>query len=90
MSLGLPFTQCFGIVDDCYKPVPVVSNVEDHVAIDKVGILEHAANFTKIVPWGHLDNGGPCHYFVRRIRVAFHRLLQMLTRNDPGSEPNEA
>jgi hypothetical protein len=72
-------------VDDGYKPVPVVPNVEDHVAIDKIGILEHAANVIKIMPPDRLDNGGPCHDFVRRIWVAFHCIPQMLTRNDMHS-----
>jgi len=82
MPLGLHFIRCLSIVDDGYKPVPVVPNVEDHVAIDKIGILEHAANVVKIAPADRLDNGGPRHDFVRRIWVAFHRLPQMLTRND--------
>ena len=72
-------------MDDGYKPVPVVPNVEDHIAIDKIGVLEHAANLIKIVPTDRLDNGGPCLDFVRRIWVAFYRLPQMLTRNEMHS-----
>jgi len=82
MPLGLPFTRCLSIVDDGYKPVPIVPNVEDDVASDKIGILEHAVNVIKILPANRLDNCGPSHDFVRRIWIAFHRLPQMLTRND--------
>jgi hypothetical protein len=38
MPLGLPFIRCLSIVDDGYKPVPVVPNVEDYVTIDKIRI----------------------------------------------------
>jgi hypothetical protein len=34
------------------------------------------------VPADHLDNGSPGFDFVRRIWVDFHRLPQVLTRND--------
>ena len=56
MPFGLPFTRRLGIVDDGYQPVSVAPDVEDHVAIDKVGILEHAANFLKIAPADRLDD----------------------------------
>ncbi len=82
MPFRLPFLRCLSIVDDGYKPVPVVPDVKDHVVVHRIGILEHAANIIKIVPANRLDNGGPGFDFVRRIWVAFHRLLQVLTRND--------
>ena len=84
MPLGLRFIRCLSIVDDGYKPVPVVPNIEDHAAIDKIGILEHAANVIKIAA-DRLDNCGPSLDFVRRIWVAFDRLPQMLARNDMHS-----
>jgi hypothetical protein len=37
------------------------------------------------VPANHLDNGGPGFDFVRCIWVGFHRLPQVLTRNDMHS-----
>ena len=85
MPVSLPCIRCLSVMDDGYRPVPVVPNVEDHVAIHKIGILEHAANFIKMVPADRLDNGGPSLDLVRRIRVAFHRLPQMLARNDMPS-----
>ena len=85
MPLGLPHIRCLSIVEDGYEPVPVVPKVEDHVPIDKIGILEHAANVIKIMLGDRFDNCGPSLDFVRRIWVAFHRLPQMLTRNDMHS-----
>jgi len=69
-------------MDDSDKPVPVLPDVKDHVAIHRIGILKHAAHFRKIAPPHRLNDGYPGFDFVRRIRVAFHRLAQMLTRND--------
>jgi hypothetical protein len=60
-----------------------LSDVKDHVAIPTIGILkEHAAHFRKIVPPDRLDDAHPRLDFVCRIRVAFHRLAQVPTRND--------
>jgi len=65
-------------VDDGDKPVPVLSDVEDHVAIHGIGILKHAAHFRKIVPPDRLDDAHPRFDFVRR-------LAQVPTRNDMHS-----
>ena len=70
------------IVDDSYKPVPVVPNIKDDVAFYRIGIFEHSADLVKIVPANSLDNGGPGCNFVRCIWVGFHRLPQVRTRND--------
>lgn len=85
MPLGLPFPRCLSIVDDGYKSVPVVPNIKDHVAFYRIGILERSADLIKIVPADHVDNGGPGFDFVRCIWVGFHRLPQVLTRNDMHS-----
>jgi hypothetical protein len=82
MPFRLPFLRCLSIVDDGYKPVPVVPDVEDHEAFHRIGILEHSTVIIKIVPANRLDNGGPGFDFVRCIWVAFHRQPQVLTRND--------
>ena len=82
MPVRLPMLCCLSVVDDSYKPIPVVPDVEDHVAVYQIGILEHSADLIKTVPANRLDNGGPSFNFVRCIWVAFHRLSQMLTRND--------
>ena len=82
MPNRLPLLRRLRIVDDSYKPVPVVPNIKDDVAFYRIGILERSADLIKIVPANHLDNGGPSCNFVRCIRVGFHRLTQVLARND--------
>ena len=85
MPSGLHFFRRLCIMDNGDKPVTVPSDVKDHVAIHLIGILKHDANFVKIVPADPLDDTHPRFDFVRRIRVAFHRLAQMLSRNDEHS-----
>jgi len=82
MSFGLHFFLCLRVVDNGDQPVPVSSDVKDHVAIHGIGVLKHAANFVKIVPADPLDNTHPRFDFVRCIGIAFHRLAEMLSRND--------
>ena len=78
MPLRLPLLRRLCIVDDSHKPVPVVPNIEDDVALYRIGIFECSADLIKIVPANRLDNGGPG----RCIWVGLNRLLQVLTRND--------
>jgi len=85
VPFGLLFIRRLRIVDDGDKPVPVLSDVKDHVAIHRIGVLKHAAQFRKIVPPDRLDDPDPRFNFVRRIRIAFHRLGQVPTRNDMHS-----
>ena len=59
MPFGLHFSCRLGIVNDGDKPVTVPSDVKDYVAIHVIGILEHAANFVKIVPADSLDDTHP-------------------------------
>ncbi len=82
MPLRLPLLRRLRIVDDAYKPVPVVFNIKDDVAFYRISIFERSADLIKIMPADRLDNGGPGCNFVRCIWVGFHRLLQVLTRND--------
>ena len=82
MSLCLLFTRRLRIVDDGNKPVPIVPNIKNYVAVHRIGILEHGTNFVHVVPPGCFNDTDPCFDFVRRIRVIFNRFAQMLTRND--------
>jgi len=81
MSFGVHFFRRLCIVDNGDKPITVPSDVKDQVAIHVIGILKHAANFLKIVPADPLDDTHPRFDFVRRVRVACHRLAQALSRN---------
>lgn len=74
MPFGLHFTHRLCVVDDSYEPVPLVSDVKDHVGIHKIGVLKHVANLREIVPPDCLNDGRPRFDFVRRILVTFHRL----------------
>ena len=85
MSLRLPLLRRLRIVDDSYKPVPVVPNIKDDVAFYRIGILERSADLIKIVPTNCIDDGRPGFDFVRCIWVGFHRLPQVLPRNDMHS-----
>lgn len=85
MPLSLPFLCRLRIVGDGYKPVPVVPDIKDDVAFYRIGILERSADLIKISPANRLDDGGPGFDFVRCIWVGFHRLPQVLPRNDMHS-----
>jgi len=82
MPFGLLFTRCLGIVNHGYKPVPVVPDVEDHIAVRRISVLERGANFVKIVPPDCRNDNHPRLDFVSRIWVMRNRLAQMPTRND--------
>ena len=56
---SLPLLRRLRIVDDSYKPVPVMPNIKDDVAFYRIGILERSADFIKTVPAKRLDNNGP-------------------------------
>ncbi len=82
MPFGPPFIRRLCVVDDGDKPVPILSDVKDHIVIHMIGILKHPANVRKTVPPDRLNDAHPRLDFLPRIRMAFHRLAQMLTRND--------
>ena len=82
MPFGPLFPHRFCIVDDRDKPVPIVPDVKDHIATHIVSILERASYFRKTVPPDYFDDGRPRFDLVRRILIGFHRLAQMLSRDD--------
>lgn len=85
MPLSLPFFRNLRIVDDGHKPVPVVPNIKDDVAFYEIGILERSSDLIKTPPANRLDDGGPSFDLVRCIWVGFHRLSQVLPRNNMHS-----
>ncbi len=82
MPFRLPLLRRLRIMDDGYKPVAVVPNIKDDVALYRIGILEHSADLIKIVPADRFDDGRPGCDFVRCIWVGFDRFPQVPTRND--------
>jgi len=85
MPLGPLVVRCSCVMNDCDEPITVLPNVENHVSLHIVGILERAANLREIVPSNSFDDYRPCFDFVRRIWVLPHGLVQMLARNDMHS-----
>ena len=67
---------------DCHESIAILPNIEDHISLHVVGILERAANLWKIVPSNLFDDGRPCTDLVRRIWVFFRSMVQMLASND--------
>ena len=82
MPFGPLSLRCLCIVDDRDKPVPITPDIKDHIVVHIVSILERALYFRKIVPPDYFDDGRPRFDFVRRILMGFHRLVQMLLRDD--------
>jgi len=85
MPFGPLSLCCLCIVDDRDKPVPIVPDVKDHIVIHIVSIPERALYFRKIVPPDCFNDGRPRFDFVRCILMSFHRLVQMLLRDDVHS-----
>ena len=85
MAISLFFHYCLGMVNDSNDPVAVPPNIENHVAINVIGILEELPRFGEIMPASALDNACPGFDLARRIRVLPHRLAQMPAGNDMHS-----
>jgi len=82
MPLGSLLVRCSRVMNDRDEPVMVLPNIENHVPLHIVGILERAANLQEIGPSNHFDDNHPCFDLVRRIWVLLHGLVQMFTRDD--------
>jgi hypothetical protein len=82
VSFNLHFVGCLSVVDHRHEPVSVVPDIENHLAISGVCVFEYAANFHDAVPANRFDNGFPRSNLVSCIGELFHRLLQMLKRDD--------
>lgn len=69
-------------MDDRDKPVPVLPDIEDHISIYIIGVLEPATDLREIVPPDRFDNADPSSDLVRRIRVPSDGLIQMPACHD--------
>ena len=85
MPFRVPFCRGPGIVNHGDQPVSVPPDVEDHIAVDVIGIFEHLDYFREFVPADRFDNGRPRFDFVRRIRVALNCLAQVPAGDDMHS-----
>ncbi len=82
MPFGLLSLYHLYIVHDRDKPIPITTDVEDHIIVHIVGIREDAFHFLKSTPSGSFHGSSPFLEFIRRILVGFHRLFQMLSRHN--------
>lgn len=81
MPIRLSCFRSLGVVNDGNESVSVPPNVEDHVSIDVIGVLEHRPYFREIVPADHLDDARPGFNFTRCTRVLSYRFAQMPAAN---------
>lgn len=79
MPLGLLSFSRLYVVNDGDQSVPIVPDVEYHIIIHIISILEDASHFFKCAPSGSFHNLLPCLEFIRRILVGCCRFLQMLS-----------
>ena len=70
------------VVDDGDQPVTVLADIEDHVTIHIVGILEDLANLDEIPPSGLTDDAEPSPNLFGGIRILPFGLRQMLARDN--------
>lgn len=82
MAFCLHFLGGLGIVNDRDESVSIPPDIEDHVAIDIIGILKHLPYFGEIVPANRLNDACPGFYFTCCIWVLLHRFAQMPAGND--------
>ncbi len=82
MPIRPGFFRRLGIMDDGDEPVPIPSNIENHISVDIIGILEDLAYFREIVPANCLNDARPGFNFTRRIPILPHGLVQMPASND--------
>ena len=81
----MPFGRRLGIMNDGDEPEPIPANVEHHISIDNVGILEHAADFQKIVPSSSFDDACPRFNLIPRAGMLFDDIAQVLAGDDMHS-----
>ena len=75
VPLGSHLVGCSCIANDCDEPVTVLPNVENHVSLHIVGILERAANLQEIVPsssWGSRPTLSPGRFALGFVPQFFH------------------
>lgn len=82
MPFRLPALNRFGVVDHGHHPVSIPADIEDHVSLNEVGILEPLPNLREVMPTYRLDDPNPRFNLVRSIRILLHDLEQMPPRDN--------
>jgi hypothetical protein len=67
------------------QPVPVLTNVENHITFNVIGILEYAADLREIVPPHMIDDTHPRRDFASGVRIIGYCLSNVLARDDVHS-----
>jgi len=81
-SLGLPSAYRLYVRNDGDQSIPILAEVKNHIALNRIGIRERGLYFRDIAPKHPLDDGLPCLDFIRRVLVSFRRFLQVLLGDD--------
>ena len=85
MASSLLFFCRFGTVNDSNQPVAVPPNIEDHIAVDVIGILEDLPHFRETMPSTPLDDACPGLDLASRFWMFPYRLAQMPAGDDMHS-----
>ncbi len=64
-------------MNDSDEPEAISPDIEDHVAIDGIRILEYLPHFGETMPANDLDDAGPGFDLARRVGIVFHRFAEM-------------
>lgn len=67
------------------QPIAIVADVENHIAIDLVGVLEPLPHFFKVVPAHGSSNRKPGSYLAGSIRVLPDGFGEMTARHNMHS-----
>jgi len=82
VTSGLLLIPRLRVMDDSYKPVSILSKIEDNISIDIISISKQVANFRKSLPPHTSDDRRPCFDFICRIWIAIDGFLQMPSGDD--------
>jgi hypothetical protein len=77
VSLSLLVNAFLCVVNNGNKPIPILTEVEDNVTIDIVGIPDRTTNFCEILPPHRFDDCRPGVDFVCGIWISIAGYLQM-------------
>lgn len=69
-------------MDDRDEPEPIPTNVEHHIPVNVVSILEGAADFQKVVPPSSFNDTSPRFDLIRCAGMLLHCIAQMLAGDD--------
>jgi hypothetical protein len=69
-------------MNDGDKPVPVLTDIENHMPLHIIGILENLPDFQEVPPPRGLRDFVPGHNLYGGVGVLLYRAVQVLFRDD--------